>query len=83
MLKFYVYFIKKTGTINQRVDFKGSVLMKKQLIIGLISMLSATYSFADNDNDEGGSVQKTSAIVLPGIPSPESIDILINGTPRQ
>jgi hypothetical protein len=57
--------------------------MKKQLIIGLISMLSATYSFADNDNDEGSSVQKTSAIVLPGIPSPESIDILINGTPRQ
>ena len=54
--------------------------MKKQLIIGLISMLSAT-CFADDNED--GSVQKTSAIVLPGIPSPESIDILINGTPRQ
>lgn len=82
MLKFYVYFIEKTGTINQQVDINGSVLMKKQLIIGLISMLSATYSFADND--EGGSVQQTSAIVEAGSPSAESIMTLIHdGTPKQ
>jgi len=56
--------------------------MKKQLIIGLISMLSATYSFADND--EGGSVQQTSAIVEAGSPSAESIMTLIHdGTPKQ
>ncbi len=55
--------------------------MKKQLIIGLISMLSVTYSFADNEN---GSVQNTSAIVSPGVPSPESIKILIKSEmPRQ
>lgn len=56
--------------------------MKKQLIIGLISMLGATYSLADTV--EGGGVQTTSAIVVAGAPSPESIEILTKGEmPRQ
>lgn len=56
--------------------------MKKQLVIGLISMLSATCCFSDDDGS--GSVQNTSVVVVPGVPKAESIMTLIHdGTPKQ